>query len=219
MQIVDLTQIIEENMPVYPDTQGPKFDLSGTYEADGFRETRLSMCSHNGTHMDAPFHIFEKGTPLEDFSVSRFVGSGLVIDCRDIGPDEEIPMEKIERVRSLADRAQYLLFLTGWSRFWRQDIYFEKYPVISKEICQYVIDSGKKGVGLDTVSIDPVSDLHLTRHRMLLREEIVIVENLKNIELLGEKPFTFAALPLKFRNSDGAPVRAVGILQEEKRSL
>ena len=54
---------------------------------------------------------------------------------------------------------------------------------------------------------------------MLLREEIVIVENLKNIKLLGEKLFIFAALPLKFRNSDGAPVRAVGILQEEKRSL
>ena len=212
MQIIDLTQIIEENMPVYPDTQGPEFSLSGTYEADGFRETRLSMCSHNGTHMDAPFHIFEDGTPLETFSLSRFVGLGLVIDCRDIGGDEEIPMEKIERVRSLADQAEYLLFLTGWSRFWGQDIYFEKYPVISEEICRYVIASGKKGIGLDTVSVDPVSDLHLTRHRMLLENEILIVENLKNVELLGENLFTFAALPLKFRNSDGAPVRAAGIL-------
>ena len=211
MEIIDLTQLIEENMPVYPDTEGPVFDLAGTYEADGFRETRLSICSHNGTHVDAPFHLFEKGVALENLPITRFIGRGLVIDCRDIMAEQEIPMEKIDRVRDMADRAEYLLFLTGWSRFWGENIYFEKYPVISEEICRYVIDSGKKGIGLDTVSVDPVSDSHLTRHRMLLQSEIVIVENLKNIELLGENLFTFAALPLKFRNSDGAPVRAVGI--------
>lgn len=212
-EIIDLTQIMEENMPVYPGTAEPKFEAASIYEIDGFREMRLTMCSHNGTHMDAPAHIFAKGTSLDKFSVSHFIGRGLVIDCREVGEGEEIPMERIQRVRAQADRADYLLFLTGWSRFWGEGAYFGEYPVISSEICRYIVDSGKKGIGLDTVGVDPVDDEALTRHRLLLQHEIVIVENLKNIELLTGEPFLFAALPLKIRDADGAPVRAVGILQ------
>ena len=87
--------------------------------------------------------------------------------------------------------------------------------MVSMEVCQYLLDSKKKGVGFDVIGIDPVSDGNLTRHKMLLSQRnIVIIENLTNLDKIGNEIFTFAALPLKYKDADGAPIRAVAILEE-----
>lgn len=74
----------------------------------------------------------------------------------------------------------------------------------------------KGAFGFDTIGIDPIADEGLTRHRLLLSQrDIVIIENLTNLDKIGEGLFLFAALPLKYENADGAPVRAVAMLEEE----
>ena len=75
--------------------------------------------------------------------------------------------------------------------------------------------SGKKGLGFDTIGIDPIADEGLTRHRLLLSQrDIVIIENLTNLDQIGKGLFLFAALPLNYENADGAPVRAVALAEE-----
>ena len=70
--------------------------------------------------------------------------------------------------------------------------------------------------GLASIGIDPIADKGLTRHRLLLSQrDIVIIENLTNLDKIGEGLFLFAALPLKYENADGAPVRAVAMPEEE----
>ena len=213
MKIIDLTQTITETMPVYPGTEPPKLTVANTIEKDGFRETLLSFYSHTGTHMDAPFHIYADRTSLDALPAEQFVGKALVIDCRDVGEGGVIGMEYIDK--SLADQADFLLFHTGWDMNWGQEKYFGEYPVVSLEVCQYLLDSQKKGVGFDVIGIDPVSDGNLTRHKMLLSQrDIVIIENLTNLDQIGGGLFTFAALPLKYKDADGAPIRAVAIIEE-----
>ena len=213
MMIIDLTQTISETMPVYPGTEQPKLTVANTIEKDGFRETLLSFYSHTGTHMDAPFHIYADRTSLDALPAEQFVGKALVIDCCDVGEGGEIGMEYIDK--TLADEADFLLFHTGWDKYWGQKKYFGAYPVVSLEVCQYLLDSGKKGVGFDVIGIDPVSDGNLTRHKMLLSQrDIVIIENLTNLDKVGSGLFTFAALPLKYKDADGAPIRAVAIIEE-----
>ena len=215
MKVIDLTQTITETMPVYPGTEQPRLTVANTVEKDGFRETLLSFYSHTGTHMDAPFHIYADRTPLDALPAEQFVGKALVIDCREAGEGGSIGMEYIDKVRELADTAEFLLFHTGWDANWGQEQYFGEYPVVSMEVCQYLLDSKKKGVGFDVIGIDPVSDGNLTRHKMLLSQrDIVIIENLTNLDKIGGELFTFAALPMKYQNADGAPVRAVAILEE-----
>lgn len=215
MRVIDLTQTISADMPVYPGTEPPKLQVANTYEKDGFRETLISFYSHTGTHMDAPFHLFGDRTKLEELPAAQFVGTALVIDCRDVEAGGIIGMERIEAVRELADQAEFLLFCTGWDANWGQEAYFGAYPVVSMEICQYLLDSGKKGVGFDVIGIDPIADGGLTRHKMLLsQKDIVIIENLTNLDKIGGGLFTLAALPLKYRDADGAPVRAVALLEE-----
>lgn len=215
MKVIDLTQTISETMPVYPGTEPPKLTVANTYEKDGFRETLISFYSHTGTHMDAPFHIYADRISLDALPVEQFVGKALVIDCRDVGEGGIIGMEYVEKVHPLADKADFLLFNTGWDANWGEDRYFGEYPVVSMEICQYLLDSKKKGVGFDVIGIDPVADANLTRHKMLLSQrDMVIIENLTNLEKIGGGLFTFAALPLKYKDADGAPIRAVAILED-----
>lgn len=57
MRVIDLTHTISENMPVYPGTEPPVLAGANTYEKDGFKETKLTMYTHTGTHMDPPAHL------------------------------------------------------------------------------------------------------------------------------------------------------------------
>ena len=83
------------------------------------------------------------------------------------------------------------------------------------EICQYALDSGKKGLGFDTIGIDPVAEMTLPRHKKLLGNgDMIIMENLTNLDKIGGGLFTLAALPLKYKEADGAPLRAVAIIEE-----
>jgi kynurenine formamidase len=105
-----------------------------------------------------------------------------------------------------------LLFRTGWDRFWGQEEYFGAYPVIGPDVVDYLIASGKKGIGLDVIGVDPIADANLRIHRRLLQTgKFVVIENLTNLEQAGGELFTFCALPLHYRDADGSPIRAVGI--------
>lgn len=81
MRVLDLTHTIAENMPVYPGTETPIFAGANTYEKDGFKETKLTMYTHTGTHMDPPAHLFAGRTTLDAFPASQFIGKALVIEC------------------------------------------------------------------------------------------------------------------------------------------
>ena len=71
-------------------------------------------------------------------------------------------------------------------------------------------------MGLDVIGIDPIADANLSLHRRLLSQaDFVIIENLCNLGACGGGLFSFFALPLKFADSDGAPVRALALLPEE----
>lgn len=90
----------------------------------------------------------------------------------------------------------------------------EIFPVLSKVACSWLINFELKGVGLDVISIDPVDDtLDLINHRIVLGKGMVIIENLTNLDLIGDELFTFSCLPLKIENADGSPVRAIAILE------
>jgi len=215
LRIIDLTHTISEDMPVYPGTESPKLKVANIYEKDGFKENLLTMSSHTGTHMDSPAHLFPERTTLDAFSIEQFVGKALVIDCSDLKEGERITMKCIDEVKETADMAQFILFHTGWDKWWGTNSYFGEYPYITEGVCEYLISSKKKGIGLDTIGIDPISDENLTIHKKLFyKTDMIIMENLTNLQKVGSKLFTLCALPVKFDNSDGAPIRAVAIMDE-----
>ncbi len=213
MKIIDLTHTIYAEMPVYPGTKKPKLAEANTYEKDGFKETLLTMFSHTGTHMDAPAHLFSDRSTLDAMPIGSFAGKALVIDCRGFCSGERVPFSYIEDKLSLADEADFLLFNFGWDRFWGAEEYFGDYPCVDEQIVDYLISSNKKGVGFDTISLDPITDANLTLHKkLLLKNKTVIIENLTGLDTLGNNMVRFFAMPLKFKNADGAPIRAFAVI-------
>ena len=203
MKVIDLTHTIKEGMPVFPGTEPPKLDAASTFEKDGFRETLLTMYSHTGTHMDAPAHVREDGITLD---------KAIVVDCSDLSEGDTIDISYINKYKGIIEDAEFVLFKTGWDRYWDTEKYYGKFPVISEEVADYLISSNKKGIGLDVISIEAIESEDLPMHHKVLKNNLVIIENLCNLDQIGSDLFTFCALPLKFINSDGASIRAVAIL-------
>lgn len=207
MRVYDLTHTITQDILVWPGTEQPRLSEGSTFERDGFRETKLELFSHVGTHMDAPAHMRADMPQLDELDASAFCGTAWVLDARGCAPGDEIPAGAVEP----AAGADFLLVCTGWDRFWNTPEYFGAYPVLSAGAVSRALELGVRGIGLDTMGIDPMDAEGFPRHHLVFERGRVIVENLRGLsELAGRRVF-FAALPLKYKDADGAPVRAVGI--------
>lgn len=209
MTILELTHTIKNTMPVYPGTEQPRLTTACTIDEVGYRETLLHMYSHTGTHMDAPAHMIRGGMSLDEFAVETFVGRGYVLDCRG---QREISPRLLQAHEEAIRQADFLLFCTGWDAFWGQEKYYEGFPCLTAEAAQLVAGLPLKGIGEDCISVDPCDSVDFPNHMTLLGRGLVNTENLKSLDQLIGKAFTFVTLPLKFENADGCSCRAVAIL-------
>ncbi len=210
MRVIDLTHTIESGMPVYPGTEPPILEPANTYDRDGFRETKISMYSHTGTHMDPPAHLFRDRTTLDAFPPEQFIGKALVIDCTSLKEGEPITMDHLSRYGTKAETADFLLFYLGWDARWGSEAYFGDYPCIDDSVLEYILEGSYKGIGFDVIGLDPIADGNLTRHKKLFQtRDIINIENLCNLGLCGNDLFWFSCFPLKIRDCDGSPIRAV----------
>ena len=210
MRVIDLTHTIDEGMPVYPGTEPPVLEAANTYARDGFRETRVTMYTHTGTHMDPPAHLFPDRTTLDAFPPEQFIGRALVIDCRALHEGETITMAQLAPYGERAEAADFLLFNLGWDKRWGEASYFGDYPCLDDAVMDYILRGDYKGIGFDVIGLDPIADGNLTRHKKLFREkDIVNIENLCRLDACGSELFWFSCFPLKLADCDGSPVRAV----------
>lgn len=203
-------------MSVYPGTEPPAFKTANTYAADGFKETRISLHSHTGTHIDPPAHIIEGGMTLDEFSADAFVGRGIVVDCRDVPEGGYIGMDILSRYSDELVSCDFVLFATGWDKRWGTDAYFGNYPVLSQEALDFIIEGDFKGIGFDVIGLDPIEDVNLTYHNKLFSaRNIINIENLCGLDKLIGECFTFCCLPINVKDSDGAPARAIAIIDAD----
>lgn len=220
MKVLDLTQTIMENMPLFPGTPPPNLEVKHTVESDGFREMKITFYSHTGTHLDTPAHVFPGGKNLEEYSVDQFCGQGLILDFSRIDTIE-ISLKIFEQalkkaLSSLASKRKvavediaYLFIYTGWEEKWGENSYFSGAPYLSEAVARRLTTLNLKGVGIDAFSVDPLEGNMLLAHRVLLEADIIIVENLKNLGVLVKEDFEFYGLPLKLRGGEGSPIRAI----------
>ena len=206
MRVFDLSHTITEDIPVYPGTAPPKIEQANTLERNGFAEKRLTFFSHVGTHIDGPAHILPQGPCLDDLAAEAFVGRGICLKVS----TPQIDADFIRAHMEWLPESDFVLFKTGWSRFWGSQRYFSGYPVLDEEAAHLLRHQSLKGIGFDTISADNAESESLPIHRILL-QNMIIIENLTNLESLPPHPFFFSCLPLPIQSADGSPVRAVAI--------
>ncbi|MFN8208504.1 MAG: cyclase family protein [Bacteroidales bacterium] len=207
--IIDLSHPIRNGMPVYPGTEEPLLERPFTIEEHGFREARIRMVSHTGTHMDSPAHMIARGKTLDEYPAGYFIGKAICLPLC-----EGTPAIKPETIHLLEMvEPDFILFRTGWSKFWGKNEYLGKFPLPDRQSINWITKHGVRGIGIDAISVDPVGAAEFPNHIQLLGAGLVIVENLTNLENLPEDSFTFSCLPLPMEHADGSPVRAVAIVK------
>lgn len=169
------------------------------------------MYTHTATHMDAPIHIIKGARTLDELPIEKFMGKAIVIDCKQFA-DKQITLDFLKQFEDKIKNVEFILLNSGWSSKWKTDAYFEGFPTLTNEAAKWLTKFNLKGIGLDSISLDPVPDLSLPNHKTVLAKEILIIENMTNMDALPNEEFMFQCLPLKIERADGSPIRAVAMV-------
>ena len=211
MNIIDLSHPLSPHMPVYPGAEPPLLIDEHTIDDDGFREKKITMYSHTGTHMDAPAHMINGAKTLDQLPIDHFFGTACIVPV-DAQENYSIGINALKPHQDVIQHSEFILLNTGWSRFWGSERYFHKYPVLSSKAASWLSNFSLKGIGSDTISPDKIGANDSPIHKLFLRRTIVIIENLTNLDIVPDTHFTFSCFPLKIEQADGSPVRAVAII-------
>lgn len=211
MKPIDLTLTISETLPTFPGSPEPHFIPWSTLKDDGYNLELLFLSSHTGTHMDAPFHFVKNGAKIHEIPVKRFIGKGILIKIRK-RENQEITKKDLQTFESKYMEIPFgssIFFYTEWQKFLKDDNYFMTNPGLSNDAAKYLVSRKVNMIGIDSPSIDKGSNQQFTIHKILSKNNILIVENLASLNKISKNPFDFVILPLKLKDATGSPVRAL----------
>jgi arylformamidase len=203
--IYDISVLLGVESITYPGDQPYNRKHTGTIAENGiFTVSTMAISTHAGTHVDAPAHCIQGSRNIEEYGADRFILPALVIPIKD---RQSI---KPEELKSADIKPGYaLLFKTENSNTGRvsSGVYSKDYVGLSYAAADYCVEKKVGMVGIDYITIDLPGE-PMTVHRKLLSNDVLILEgiNLKDVPA-GE--YTLLCLPLKIKDGDGSPVRAV----------
>src|SRR5688572_11815412 len=131
--IIDLSVPLNQTTPVYPGDPPTRFTPAGVFAKDGYNDHLVSVGTHVGTHIDAPWHMLKDGKKLSDFQADRFIGRGRYVKAKNGYDLAALQAAKISR-------GDIVLFHTGMAKhFNKPDFYYHDFPEMSVEIANYLI--------------------------------------------------------------------------------
>ena len=79
-EFIDLSHPLSDGLPSFPGDPQLAIKVHNTLPQAGYNLTKITMGSHQGTHLDAPFHFFDDGKTLDRIELGRFYGPARMID-------------------------------------------------------------------------------------------------------------------------------------------
>ena len=205
-ELVDLSLPIRDGGPSYPGDPLCSVVPVRSMPEDHFNLRAISMGSHQGTHIDAPFHFLADGITIDQVPLGQTSGPATLVDLGERPPRASIEIEDFAGLDLRpGDRLVYRL---GWDRHVGEAGYFTDMPRLSVAAAAWLAERRLALVGMDTGTPNP--DHAVEVHRLLLGSGAVILESLAGLDQLRPGAFWLHAAPLRIIGSDGAPVRAYG---------
>lgn len=188
--IIDISQEIF-SCKVYPGDPSPALErIQNISNGDVCNLTGFSMCAHNGTHVDAPYHFLSHGKTIDQMGLEPFVG-----DCYVAQHEGEVTAEDAVHILEKAQEA-------GASK----RILIAGKATVTADAAHEFASSGILLLGNESQTVGP-ENAPMEVHLILLGAEIVLLEGivLTNIE---EGKYFLSAAPLNLAGCDGSPCRA-----------
>ncbi len=198
MKIYDISQEIF-GCQVYPGDPTPqKRVLSSMEKGDLYNLTAFSMCAHNGTHIDAPFHFIKDGKTVDSIGLDTFIGMAYVAEHNGIVSADDAT-EMLEKAKKQNSDAAKRILIKGEAE-------------VSAEAAKVFAESNILLLGNESQTVGP-ENAPMEVHLILLGAGVVLLEGIRLAEV-SEGVYFLNAAPLKLSGSDGSPCRAVLISTE-----
>lgn len=228
----------EINYKVHSDSENDAAVFGCTVEdfpdGQGWAHETLTLASHAGTHLDAPWHYFptcegEPAKTVDQVPLEECFGAGVVLNLTQFGPGERVDVEAVQKAveetgAPLSPKEVVLLRFDADATF-GTGAYWNEYPGLTAASTEWLIEQGVKLIGTDAVGFDRdfgsiAADFARTGDRSLLWEahrvgikyEYYQIEKLTNLAALPSRGFVVASFPVKIRGASAGWCRTVAIL-------
>lgn len=201
-QWIDISQRLNHQVPVWPGDTPFSYRVSWSKEESGSVNVgEVTMSTHTGTHVDAPFHFDNDGKRIIDLDINLYIGPALVVHVPNV---TTIGLKELSGV-NLNGVTRLILRTDAWTD---RRKFPDSIPPIEPDLAEYLSELGVRLLGLDLPSVDELDSKELPAHHALNRYGIHILEGLV-LDDISPGDYELAALPLSLVEADGSPVRAV----------
>lgn len=189
MRYLDISRTITPGMKKYPtDPSVEIVRFKSLDRGDSCNLNKLVIGSHTGTHIDAPRHIFNKGAGVDSIKLQNLICNVQVVDTKRF--TEKMLLKKLN------------------TKGTRGIILKNAEKGLAIKEARILIRNNIKVIGTDQMSIEKSSDKTHPVHRLLLNNGVTIIENL-DLRKADPGYYKLLCLPLKIKDGDGAPARAI----------
>ena len=193
MKIYDISQEVF-SCQVYPGDPAPERKVLNSMEkGELYNLTEFSMCAHNGTHIDAPFHFIKDGKTVDAVCLEAFVGMAYVAEHHGIVSGDDAA-EIIEKAKALNPEAAKRILIKGPAE-------------VSQEAAEVFASSEILLLGNESQTVGP-EDAPMAVHLILLAADVILLEGIRLAEV-SEGVYFLNAAPLNLSGADGSPCRAL----------
>jgi arylformamidase len=236
MRILDLSQPLSPLTARSSDHPQVEFPVIRWFSRDGVRTRKVIASLHSGTHVDAPSLYDPVGLNVDELDLADFCGPALVVDVT-LGARGVITAEVLTNVASGIRPGDILGLYTGWGHHAQdEETYVLKAPGLDRSGVDWIVEHQVKAVFSDTPSAehiycrarqwkslrpdlfaddayDPADFPPSYAHNTFLPAGIMMVENVSaELGQLAGQRTTLMALPVKYQGVEGAPARAIALL-------
>ena len=182
----------------------------------------LSILVHNGTHIDAPRHMMEKGSPIDQMPLGQLVKEGVLINLPNKGPNSIVTMKDIEESGVELGPNRIPVIHTGFTeKTWGKPEFWTQMPYLEAGVGALMASKGVPAVAMDVfpekplwrgVKLDP-GEVWVANHLALFEKGIPLIQFVTNLSLIGTNKFVLIALPLNIKGGDASPARVVALVE------
>ena len=193
MKIYDISQEVF-SCDVFPGDPSPrKEQIMSTEKGDICNLTAISMCAHNGTHVDAPYHFLKDGKTVDNLDLNRLVGYAYVTEESGV-ITSELALEILEKAKRINEEAAKRILIKGKA-------------TVSDEAAVTFAENGIYLLGNESQTVGD-ENAPLKAHLALLSKEVVLLEGIR-LSHVAEGAYLLNAAPINLGGCDGAPTRAI----------
>ncbi len=205
---------------------------------EGWAYERINLITHNGTHLDAPYHFAtlmdkdKRAITIDEVPLEWCFQPGVKLDFRHF-PDGYVAtkkdvLEELTRINHVLKPLEIVLVNTRAGQRYGQEDYLSAGCGMGREATLYLLEQGVKITGTDGWSWD-APFIHTKQKYMETQDASLIweghkagrdmcychLEKLHNLESLPSAGFLVSCFPVKIKAASAGWTRAVAIVEAE----